>query len=64
MKLENYLTDKKLTQSEFAAMVGVEQSAVSQWLSGLRTPRDAFKKKIFEVTKGAVTANDFVEGLQ
>lgn len=42
-------------------MIGVTQNAVSQWINGNRRPRPIFEKRIKEITKGKVTANDFYD---
>lgn len=60
MRLENYLEKMKLTQEQFAQTIGVKQNAVSQWISGDRSPRPNSMRRIYEVTKGKVTANDFI----
>ena len=40
--------------------IGATQAAVSRYANGKRTPRPALLSKIVEVTKGRVTANDFL----
>ncbi len=43
--LKEYLTLNNLTQTQFAAKVGVKQSQVSEWLKGKAKPGyDALKK--------------------
>ena len=60
MRLDTYLQKYDLTQEQFALLVGGTQSAVSQWISGQRCPRPKYLKIIVDVTKGRVTANDFM----
>ncbi len=36
--LKEYLIDNNLTQTQFAAMIGVKQSQVSEWLKGKAKP--------------------------
>jgi hypothetical protein len=43
-----------------AETFGVSIHAVKKWLRGDRSPRDKMKAKIAKLTKGAVTANDWV----
>lgn len=38
MRLEELRKKNSMTQSELAAMVGVQQNTVSQWESGKRNP--------------------------
>jgi predicted transcriptional regulator len=50
-----YLEEEQMSQKDFAAFIGVSQSAVSQWMSGtkgigLKTARRMQKK-----TKGRIT---------
>ncbi len=60
MRLDTYLQKHDLTQEQFAVLVGVTQNAVSQWISGQRCPRPQYLKNIANVTKGRVSANDFL----
>ena len=61
MKLADYIAAEKITQSEFAARVGAAQQTVNQWCTGNRLPRAPQMKKIFSITSGAVSPNDFYE---
>lgn len=45
---------------QVAETFGVSIHAVKKWLRGDRSPRDKMKAKIAKLTKGAVTANDWV----
>lgn len=36
--LKNFLKENDLTQTKFAAMIGVRQSQVSEWLKGKAKP--------------------------
>lgn len=44
--LKDFLTDKNLTQTEFARIVGVKQSQVSEWLHGKAKPGYDLLKQI------------------
>lgn len=60
MKLGDFLSEKTLSQAEFAALIGATQAAVSRYVAGSRMPRRNHLTRIREATAGAVTANDFV----
>jgi transcriptional regulator with XRE-family HTH domain len=59
MQLRAYLDQHQLTQVQFAALVGVNQSAVAKWLDGTR-PSWPTMERIVAATGGAVTPNDFL----
>ena len=61
MKLRQYLTDHDLTLTEFARLVGVTTEAVRRYVGGDRTPTPDVMRRIFDMTDGAVTANDFFD---
>jgi len=60
MRLCYYLKAKSETQQQFAARLGCDQSTVSRYCDG-RVPEPAIQKKIYELTAGAVTPNDFAD---
>lgn len=60
MKLAKYLKDHKLTHQEFASRIGSSQAAVSRYAAARRFPEAQVLARIQQVTKGQVTANDFV----
>jgi predicted transcriptional regulator len=60
MKLADYLDTNDLTHDRFAALIGTTQAAVSRYATGKRTPRGPILRRISEVTKGKVSANDFL----
>lgn len=64
MTLEQYLSEHKLTQQEFAEQIGITQSRVSRILSGSRGMPDRLLQRIYEVTNGDVTPNDLIIGAQ
>ena len=59
MTLVNYLRKKRLTQQQFADMLGVAQSLVSDWTLGKRVPRPAMMSRIADLTGGRVKPADF-----
>ena len=60
MLLKEYLKIKDLTQVEFAALVGVSKHLVNKMVHGKRTPSFRLSKRIFKVTQGKVTPDDFL----
>lgn len=58
MKLSDYLAQEKLTQAQFAEMVGAHPITVNKWATGNAMPRRAQVAKIRDVTAGRVTAAD------
>jgi transcriptional regulator with XRE-family HTH domain len=63
MKLLQYLKDRKLSDEEFAEMVGGSATAraVRKWKYGETSPRIPELVRVEEVTGGAVTARDFLD---
>ncbi len=59
MKLTDYLTQERLTASDFAVKVGVSQPCISRYLAGQRMPTREVIDRIFRITDGKVSANDF-----
>ena len=61
MKLKSYLEAKRMTYEAAAAQIGgVSRSAVEKWCRGERVPMPEQLRRIYEVTNGEVTPNDFV----
>ena len=58
MKLSEYLKKHKLTQEEFAKMVGVARPYITTIISGNRSPSPALINKIQDVTKKEVSFDD------
>ena len=61
MKLAEYLAKKGITHDAFARQIGTSQVTVTRYATGQRFPRPKQLIRIAAATKGAVTANDFVE---
>ncbi len=53
MTLEQYLTQTKITQADFAAMVPTHQGTISKLCNG-RRPGWEMARRIEELTQGAV----------
>lgn len=63
MLLKDYLRLERERPEDFASRVGVTIHAVRKWCRRERMPRPATIKKIQQITKGAVTPNDWLGGL-
>jgi len=60
MNLRTYITANGLTYEQAAALIGgVSRSAVIKWCRGERFPMPGQLRRIYEVTNGEVTPNDF-----
>ena len=59
MKLIEYLDLSKQQQREFSKVLGYDESIVSRWVRGERTPSKTSIVKIHNYTKGAVTWLDW-----
>ena len=57
MNIVAYLKGTGLAQAEFAALIGVSQGRVSQWIAGQTVPQDR-AIAIETATAGAVTCED------
>lgn len=61
MTLEDWLTEKKMTNAEFARVSGIGQRAlVQKYRRGHMLPSIENVERIRKATGGSVTANDFV----
>lgn len=60
MKLADYLTDRAIKRTDFAALIDVSQSYVTQLCQGHIWPGRDIINRIAVATDGAVTANDFM----
>ena len=61
MKLSVFMSEHKLDDAAMAALVGdCTDHAVKKWRYDERLPRVEQMRRIYAVTDGAVTPNDFV----
>jgi 3,4-dihydroxy 2-butanone 4-phosphate synthase/GTP cyclohydrolase II len=60
MKLSEWLKANRVGRSEFAALIGVSKGYVTQLCDGAH-PSIAMAQRIYEVTSGEVTPNDFMD---
>lgn len=63
MTLQEYLTDRDIKPSVFAAEIGVPASTITRVLNGERSPGLDLLRTIRDKTNGAVTPNDFLPSL-
>lgn len=61
MELKSWAMIQKLKDSEVAKVLGISQSHVHKYLYEKSIPKPKLMRRIFIVTLGAVTANDFYE---
>ena len=61
-KLREYRQSQGLSQEQFAKSVHVRKATISRIENGQRVPSVGLISRICEVSKGALSANDFIEG--
>lgn len=61
MRLTDHLEQSGMTQRQLAEKIGVSERAVRRYCAGHRVPQKDILQKIYQVTGGVVTANDFVD---
>lgn len=59
MTLREYLASKKISETDFAELIGTSQAAVHRYCKGVRMPKPSIMDKIIAKTGGKVTAGDF-----
>lgn len=60
MKLETYLKENGLTDEAFGSLASLSQSQISRIKRGKSWPTKEAMERIFTVSNGEVTPNDFV----
>lgn len=60
MRIQTYIEHNHMSYAEFAKLIPVATTAVYKWCHGQRVPRQAQMARLYEVTNGAVTPNDFL----
>lgn len=58
MRLDEYLSLKKMTKTKFASLVGVNRAHISNICNGKRNPSVPLVKLIEKYTDGQVTIHD------
>lgn len=64
MDLKTYLSENSVDVQKLAERLDVSKEAIRLWASGKRMPRPDAMRRILEETKGTVTPNDFVGGVE
>lgn len=59
MNISDYMTEHDLKDGDMAELVDHDRATISRVRRGVTKPSDILIKRIFKVTGGAVTANDF-----
>jgi transcriptional regulator with XRE-family HTH domain len=60
MRLGEYLRSAEISQTRFAAQIGVRQATISRYVSGEQVPSTPIVLKIRALSKGAVALDDWV----
>ncbi len=61
MKLKEYRNEHNITQPQMAEKIGVSLIMITRYENKKRTPSAKIIKKIYDVTCGKVTPNDWFE---
>lgn len=61
MKLVDYRKKHGLTQKQLGGLLDLEQATVARYEAGKRLPQRDELDRIYRLTGGEVTANDFVD---
>lgn len=64
MKLADWLKQTGTKRKDFARLIGVQPSVITDYCSGRYCPRPKVARRIIKSTCGAVTANDFLLELE
>ncbi len=59
MKLKEYLKLNRITNKDFSKVIGISPVSLSRYISGERVPEKEIVLKIFEITHGSVSPDDF-----
>tara|TARA_R110000737_G_scaffold16900_1_gene34247 strand:- start:165 stop:359 length:195 start_codon:yes stop_codon:yes gene_type:complete len=60
MTLQKWLVKKKMSQAEFARLIGASGATVSRYINGSRVGMPQMMRRIVEVTKGQVSLDDLL----
>ena len=64
MRLEQYLSERRIKRIDFAARIGVSPQTITGWCDGTFWPSKKNVERVMDATEGAVTPNDFMEAAQ
>ncbi len=63
MRLDEYMEATALSDAALAERIGVARATVTRYRNQRRTPRREIMQRIIQVTRGKVTANDWLEAV-
>jgi predicted transcriptional regulator len=64
MDLKEYLESRNISQQDFAKMLDISQTAVSNYVIYKRLPSTEIARAIEVATKGKVTVDDMIENFR
>lgn len=64
MTLKQWMVKHDIRAETACRHIGCSIYAFRKWLTGERIPRPRMQAKIMKFTNGAVTANDWIDGLK
>jgi len=64
MTLYDWLKQEKISAKNFALRNNIPYSNVLKWIYSDRFPRSNYLNQINNITRGEVTANDFLQKIQ
>ena len=59
MRLREYLQSADISQTRFAAQIGVRQATISRYISGEQIPSTPIVVRIRDLSQGAVALDDW-----
>jgi predicted transcriptional regulator len=59
MKLKQFLKNKKITIEKFSVVADIPYTTICKYVHGKRKPSEAYMNKIYRITNGNVSPNDF-----
>lgn len=62
MQLTQYLVENQISQKKFSELLDVSQPTVHKWLNKKAIPSGKRLLQIYQLTKGDVSAEDFIDG--
>ena len=60
MTLEEWMTDRLVSNDELARLIGVHRSAISRYRNRKRIPTPDVQRAVVKATQGAVMPNDWI----
>ena len=57
--LDKWIIDNSFTRQKFAKKINISTATLSRYLSGDRIPKQKIMEKIFKITKGSISPDNF-----